>query len=705
MTEMTLKSLLDRADALIDDDRLEEAAAHCRDVLARDPRHLLATHWLNWTLDELLARDPERADAAAMRAEQRAARQRVLEQTAELDEPDDTRRRARALALVQGAKQRIASGYLAEIDAAIAEIEEALRLRDVDVFRTEMLRARARRALLLARAGDADEGYGQLLAMTVEQPDSPAVGEALEDTAYLAWLEARPADPSGAAGLDEALLRAAGKGAHAALNHLVVDPGRVGRVGRIAGLVKLGADVNTRSDYDGSTPIHFAAAVGDVAALEALARRGADIDARDEEGKSPLHRAAEMHRADTITALARLGAVIDARDRDGRTALHEAAFSADAQTVAALGGGGADVGATDEHGTTPLHLAARVCNRTTVAELLARGADAGRKDEQGKTPLDEALEQGHGELAELLGAEPSDAGALPLQELLEGLPAEREALLADPLFEDDSTAGLESLLRACLQRGPRSWHEVAPMLQLGRSPTDAYAVVWLARRLLRRSPAEELQRPGGFYLGDVTVRGELRLAGALLVAGDLVVEGVLSDAGPDSLLVVGGSVRARGLSTDGEARVGGDLEAELVYGAYNDNSLIVGGELRAEVLIEDDHDVRCHGGLRVAHRFPLGDYSSSDPVLAELFVDEVFSEEEGQQRLDRHRLFARLGAGKPVLRDQRRPRPTPRPRPKPAPKPKPKARPKPKPRPKPKVRPKPKARRKSPTRTPRRRGR
>ncbi|MFD9602597.1 hypothetical protein [Streptomyces sp. NPDC059970] len=109
---------------------------------------------------------------------------------------------------------------------------------------------------------------------------------------------------------------------------------------------------------------------------------------------------------------------------------------------------------------------------------------------------------------------------------------------------------------------------------------------------------------------------------------------------------------ARAVHTDGEMSVCGDIEAEVVYGYYNDQTLQT-GTIRARLVIEDGHCTIA--AVEADTHFDLNDYQQGygDGVREqprELLVDEVFSNEEDEEQLDRTLLFARLREGEPVFR-------------------------------------------------------
>ena len=71
----------------------------------------------------------------------------------------------------------------------------------------------------------------------------------------------------------------------------------------------------------GSTPLHLAATNVDPAALKALIKAGANVNARDKEGVTPLHMAAYAQRTPHARLLLEAGADPAAKTNAGRDAL------------------------------------------------------------------------------------------------------------------------------------------------------------------------------------------------------------------------------------------------------------------------------------------------------------------------------------------------------------------------------------------------
>jgi ankyrin repeat protein len=160
-------------------------------------------------------------------------------------------------------------------------------------------------------------------------------------------------------------------------------------------LVTTGARLDATA-FAGSTPLHYAAQIGDYDAVELLLTYGADVNAEDETG-SPLCSAAQSTSAsahDVCFILLENGASTAYKDRHGRTPLHIAARCSTTATVKILLDYGFSVHDADANGQTPLHRAAERLNPSTelIGALLDAGGSPHRKDAHGRTPVETALE-------------------------------------------------------------------------------------------------------------------------------------------------------------------------------------------------------------------------------------------------------------------------------------------------------------------------
>ena len=100
-----------------------------------------------------------------------------------------------------------------------------------------------------------------------------------------------------------------------------------------------------------------------------------------------LVQAARSRDGAAVAALLRQGADVNAPQADGATALHWAAHWNDLETMERLLAAGANVNAANALGATPLWAACAGRNTAAVQRLLAAGADAGRALRAGETLL------------------------------------------------------------------------------------------------------------------------------------------------------------------------------------------------------------------------------------------------------------------------------------------------------------------------------
>ena len=122
------------------------------------------------------------------------------------------------------------------------------------------------------------------------------------------------------------------------LLELGVDPNTTGTQGRTALadaafkgnvdgvrlLLKAGARLDAFSQQ-GQQPIHYAALGGSAEVIRELAKRRADVNTRTrDEARTPLHLAAGMGRMKAVEALVTLGADLTVKDSKGRTPLDAA---------------------------------------------------------------------------------------------------------------------------------------------------------------------------------------------------------------------------------------------------------------------------------------------------------------------------------------------------------------------------------------------
>ena len=195
-------------------------------------------------------------------------------------------------------------------------------------------------------------------------------------------------------------------------------------------LIENGAEVNqTKSDDDATTPLHAAAAKGNIEMVRLLLKHGADGEAKDDDEHTALHIAASKGHAAVVARLIKAGCVVDEKANHGATALHLAARKGHDDVVEALLESGVDIQVVDGKGATPLHAACSGGDEDVVALLLSRGADVAAVDGKGKTPRQIATKKGHDGCTKLIkrAIKDAEANALAAEQMVQER-AQRAAL-------------------------------------------------------------------------------------------------------------------------------------------------------------------------------------------------------------------------------------------------------------------------------------
>lgn len=163
------------------------------------------------------------------------------------------------------------------------------------------------------------------------------------------------------------------------------------------------ADIDLdHGDYDNRRPIHLAACMGNLKAIEMLVAARADVNVKDRMGTTPLHDAL-VHKKDEAARLLIAHGAQRSYDQIADRLCYVASRADGLDelrylvTFEAFG-----VSATNYEARSGLHLAAAEGHVEAVRLLLESGAQVNAQDKNGVTPLQDAFHGDHGACAKLL---------------------------------------------------------------------------------------------------------------------------------------------------------------------------------------------------------------------------------------------------------------------------------------------------------------
>jgi ankyrin repeat protein len=187
-------------------------------------------------------------------------------------------------------------------------------------------------------------------------------------------------------------------------------------------LLEAKADVDSKDNYYGYTPLSWAAQNGHEGIVKLLLEAKADVDSKDDNGRTSLWWAARSGYEGIVELLLEAKADVDSDDNYyGYTPLPGAAEKGHEGIVKLLLEAKADVDLEDDNGCASLSWAARSGHEGIVKLLLEAKADVDLEDDFCRTPLSWAAEDGHEGIVKLLleakadvEAKDGDYGRTPL---------------------------------------------------------------------------------------------------------------------------------------------------------------------------------------------------------------------------------------------------------------------------------------------------
>ena len=179
-----------------------------------------------------------------------------------------------------------------------------------------------------------------------------------------------------------------------------------GDASKVSSLIADGADVNSKWERTGVTPLIASAQKGHTKVVRELLKAHAIVDSRGNDGATAMLQAAQAGHPDVVKLLIDAEANVDVQRGDGATALIGAAENGHLDVVRILLDHQAAVDAKTRNGVTAL-LAASLPGHTEIVQaLLKSNAEVDARDNvYGATALMMAAQQGHvGVVKALLGA-------------------------------------------------------------------------------------------------------------------------------------------------------------------------------------------------------------------------------------------------------------------------------------------------------------
>lgn len=170
----------------------------------------------------------------------------------------------------------------------------------------------------------------------------------------------------------------------------------------VAALLRGGADVNAKGRNEFTALLLALQNKHEAIADILIAHPNIDLKARNPDGMSALMLAVWHQQSRAVQALLRRGAEVNHQDKDGDAAVHGAALYGNTRILGHLLDAGADPNVKNKLGGTALMWAASYGHSEVVSILLSRGADPRIRDVDGVTAAGWAAKNSQGSIELML---------------------------------------------------------------------------------------------------------------------------------------------------------------------------------------------------------------------------------------------------------------------------------------------------------------
>ena len=180
------------------------------------------------------------------------------------------------------------------------------------------------------------------------------------------------------------------------------EAARDGKIDEVRRLLAEDPAKRMEADESGNNAIHWAIATGQTAVVEELLRRGVPVNiaktdaakASNQVGWTPLHQAAAGGQVECLKILMRFRPNLNARDANDMSSLHTAAWHNQEAAAKFLIDAGTPVNITRKDKVIPLEIASFFGHIAVVKMLIANGADVHWRVYDGNTCLHQAARNG-----------------------------------------------------------------------------------------------------------------------------------------------------------------------------------------------------------------------------------------------------------------------------------------------------------------------